>query len=116
MHILDSSVKFILHKQIYLNNSVVAINDIGEGDDALLCVTDKPDCCDIQDNKMGEFYYPDNTAVGYSNTNSLSRNRGTKVVRLNRRNNVLSPTGIYRCEVPDSTGTNRNIYINITSM
>ena len=93
-----------------MNNSVVAINDIGEEDDALLCVTDRSDCCY---NPIGEFYYPNNnSAVGYSTTNSLYRSRGTQVVRLNRRSDASA--GIYRCEVPDSTGLIINVYINIT--
>ena len=109
----------MLRNQTYLNNSIVAINDIGEGDNALLCVTDKPDCCDIQDNKIGEFYYPNNNSAvpnGHSSNNSLYRNRGPQVVRLNRRNNVFSPHGVYRCEIPDSTEEKQNIYINITGV
>ena len=104
-----------------MNNSIIAINDIGEGNySALLCMTDKPDCCKPPNGTkaQGEFYYPGNTrtTVSFSRTNPLYRNRGTRVVRLNRRNDVLSPTGIYTCEIPDSTGTNRSIYINITGL
>ena len=111
-------INFVLRGRKYLNNSVVAINDIGEGDNALLCVTDKPYCCKPPYGPQyeGEFYYPNNSAVGFSSTNSLYRDRGPQVVRLNRRNNVLSLTGIHRCEIPDSTGMNQNIYINITGM
>ena len=103
----------MLQGRAYLNNSIVAINDIGEGDNALLCVTDKPDCCKplIGSTIQGEFYYPNNTLVRNQLTNDpLYRNRGPQVVRLNRRNNVLSPTGIYRCEIPDSTGMDRSLY------
>ena len=106
----------MLSGQTYLNNSIVAIIDIGEEDNALLCMTDDPGCCNIENNKGGEFYYPNNSAVSYSTTNSLYRNRGPQVVRLNRRNDTLSPTGRYRCEIPDSTGEKQNIYINITGM
>ena len=114
----EPRVKFILRDQTYLNNSIVAINDIGEGDNALLCVTDNPDCCNIKNNKGGEFYYPNNSAVpgNFHSSNSLYRNRDSQVVRLNRRNDVLSPTGIYKCKIPDSTGMNRNIYINVTGI
>ena len=108
----EINVKFTLRNQTYLNNSIVSINDIGEADNALLCVTNNPDCC--KPPPQGEFYYPNNTAVGFSSTNSLYRNRGLQVVRLNRRNDVLSQTGSYKCEIPDSTGMNRSIYINIT--
>ena len=109
-------VRFMLGGQTYMNNSIVAINDIGEGnntsgeDSALLCVTDNVDCCN---NTNGEFYYPNNSAVGFSSTNSWYRNRGPQVVRLNRRNGVLSPTGRYKCEVPDFSGMNQSIYITV---
>ena len=109
--LLTFNAEFTLRGQTYLNNSFVLIHDIGEGDDALLCMTDRSDCCRKPN---GEFYYPDSSAVGFSDTNSLYRNRGPQVVRLNRRNDVLSPTGIYRCNIPDSSGINQNIYINIT--
>ena len=89
------------------------MNDIGEGDNALLCVTDSPDCCKPTNGPLqGEFYYPDNTLVRNQAQNySLYRNRGPQVIRLNRRSDVLLITGVYRCEIPDSTGTNQSIYI-----
>ena len=109
-------VKLMLQGQTYLNNSIVAINDIGEGDNALLCVTDNPDCCKPPNGNIvqGEFYYPNNILVrNLASGDSLYRNRGPQVVRLNRKNDVLSPTGVYRCEIPDSTGMNRSIFISI---
>ena len=104
------SVRFMLRGKTYLNNTIVLMSDIGETDNALLCMTDRTDCCS---NPVGEFYYPDNTAVGFSSTNSLYRTRGPQVVRFNRRNNDFSPTGVYRCQIPDSIGRMQNIYINI---
>ena len=104
------SLKFMLGGKTYLNNTIVLMSDIGEDNNALLCMTDKSDCCS---NPIGEFYYPNNSAVGYSQENLLYRNRGPQVVRLNRRNNDLSPTGVYRCQIPDSSGSMQSIYINI---
>ena len=114
----ELSVKLMLRNQAYLNNSIVAFNDIGEGDNALLCGTDKPDCCKPPKGPLqGEFYYPNNTLVrNNASGDSLYRNRGPQVIRLNRRNDVLSPTGRYRCEIPDSSGMNRNIFISITGL
>ena len=114
----EIKLKFILRNQTYLNNSIVALNDIGKGNNALLCVTDKLDCCKPLNGPLqGEFYYTDGSAVGYSQVNSLYRNRGPQVVRLNRRNgSVPALTGIYRCEIPDSNGTNQSIYINLTGL
>ena len=62
----------------------VMITDIGEGDNALLCITDNTECCRPPDD--GEFFYPDGTAVGFSISNSLYRNRGEQFISLNRRN------------------------------
>ena len=116
---VDILVNFVLHGQTYLNHSTVAFNDIGEGDNALLCVTDKIDCCKPPngDNVQGEFYYPNNNLVNNQAAgDSLYRNRGPQVVRLNRRNAVLLITGVYRCEIPDSRGRTQNIYINVTGI
>ena len=103
----------MLRGQTYLNNSIVAINDIGEGDNALLCVTDNPDCCSIP---VGEFYYPDNSRIRFNSADPWYRNRGPQVIRLNRKINVVVPTGIYRCKIPDANGNMQDIYIDITGM
>ena len=105
------NVHFMLHGRTYTNGDTVMITDIGEGDSALLCVTDNTECCRTGGN--GEFFYPDGTAVGFSISNSLFRNRREQVVRLNRRNNATSPLGRYRCAIPDASGVTRSIFINI---
>ena len=87
------------------------ITDIGEGDDALLCMTDNTECCRTGGN--GKLFYPDGTAVFFSISNSLYRNRGEQVIRLNRRNGATSPLGRYRCDIPDVSGVTRSIFINI---
>ena len=113
--IILSQVEFRLGGRTFPNNSAVEITDIGDfetGGDALLCVTDNTNCCSNPD---GEFYYPDGTPVGFSSTNSIYRNRGPQVVRLNRRNGAISPLGRYRCDIPDATGTTRSVYIMINS-
>ncbi len=107
------SVVFQLGTEFYEDGAEIKISDIGEGDDALLCVTDSNNCC-IAPTLAGEFYYPDNSTVGVrASEDSFYRNRGDKLIRLNRRNGATSPLGRYRCNIPDSTGTTRSIYINI---
>ena len=41
------------------------VDDIGENDTALLCHTNKTDCCrgPLDHNKAGEWYYPNGTEV-----------------------------------------------------
>ena len=94
----------MLRGQNYTNGDIVMITDIEEGDNALLCVTANTECCRGGD---GEFFYPDGTAVGFSSINSIYRNSGEQLIRLNRRNGVTSPLGRYRCAIPDASGVTR---------
>ena len=109
-------VGFFLGGSVYGNNSVVTISDIGEGSEALHCLTNKVDCCSgAEGPALGEWYFPSNgSAVGSSNGGgSIYRNRGPSTVRLNRRNNAMMPTGVFRCEVLDANGTNQNVYVGV---
>ena len=106
------TVHFELKGQIYLNGSSLPLSLIGEGDDALLCKTDGA-CC-IPPNRAGEFYYPNDSKVMILNSgDNIYRNRGEGMIRLHRRNNATSPTGIYRCEIPNSQEVFENIYITL---
>ena len=42
--LIAGDVWFSLNGTTYQNNSIVTLEDIGEGGDALLCVTDVTDC------------------------------------------------------------------------
>ncbi len=106
----------MLGDRIYFENDVVVITDIGEGDNALLCVTEYEDCCNAQITVAGEFYYPDGSIVGVrASGDSLYRNRGDQLIRLNRRNGATPPLGRYRCDIPDTTGTTRSFFIHIAN-
>ena len=110
MHV-PTDVNFVLRGDIYGNNSIVTLNDIAENDGALLCYTNSVDCCK---NTQSEWYFPNGTTVGTSDAGSdLYRNRGPSVVRLNRRNNAMMPTGVFHCEIPDASGTRQDIYVGI---
>ena len=86
------------------NYSVVNLADIGEGDCALICYTNSSDCC-VRPVKAGEWYFPNRSAVSIQGEmKDFYRNREGMTVRLNRRNNVTSPTGIYCCDIPGSDG------------
>ena len=103
---------FELGGTTYLNNTVVLVDGIGEEGNALLCVTSKQDCCTTD--RRGEFYYPDGVLVPTRNiSDDFYRNRGDGFIRLNRRNGATSPTGSYRCEIPDTAGNLLNIVIEV---
>ena len=98
-----------------MNNSAVPLIDVGEGESALHCKTDKEDCCGTMPNRFGEFYYPSGVQVPIAKRqHGFYRNRGEQIVRLNRREGTISPTGKYRCEVPNADDVIVKIYITLT--
>ena len=98
------------------NDSYVNIDYIGEGE-ALLCLTDKMNCC-IHPHRAGEWYFPNNDSVktqGDASSMSMNyfyRNRGIQTVRLNRVQNPPE-RGRFNCTVPDSTNNTQSIYVNL---
>lgn len=110
-----SGLRFSIGNRTYPNNSVVSILDIGENNDALFCKTDNSLCCSVVPYRRGEFYYPSGERVlTLGSGDDIYRNRGNQEIRLNRREGVTSPTGRYRCELPDASGMIQSIFINIT--
>ena len=107
-------VYFELKGQVLANNSVVIIDTIGENNDALLCMTNKESCCGTLPNRLGEFYYPNGDQVPIRKLGQgFYRNRGDQLIRLNRRNGIMSPTGSYSCEIPDEDGVTQKIFVNL---
>ena len=72
-------------------------------------------CC-RSPNTAGEWYFPDGmekVPIRDSAT-SFYRNRGDGAVNLNRLNTgIMSPTGLYCCEVPDATDAPQRVCANI---
>ena len=113
-------VWFSLNGRTYQNNSCVALDDIGEGNNnSLLCVTNLSACCKPPDNGIngsakGNWYLPNGTRVSSSGEQSdFYRTREQMVVRLNRKRG--GEDGIYRCQIPDSMNVTQNIYIGVYS-
>ena len=110
-------VWFFLRDTTYQNNSCVTLEDIGEGNDALLCVTNLSACCRPPYtgeywSALGNWFFPNGTSVpaGY-NLSDFYRTRGEIVVHLNRRRGGAE--GIYRCEILDSTNVTQTLYIGV---
>ena len=100
------------------NNSQVNIRNIGQSSDspngALQCITDKIPCCS-QNPRHGEWYLPNGALVhGTISTITFYRNRGDNgEVSLNRPSDIMMPSGLLCCEVPDATDTNQTLCVNI---
>ena len=103
-------VWFSLNGTTYQNNSCVALEDIGEGDDALLCVTNQTACCKYS--ALGNWFLPSGARVLAKHIwSDFFRSRDQMVVRLNRRRG--GEEGIYRCKIPDSTNVIQTLYIGV---
>ena len=108
---------FNLKGELYSNNSIVNITDIGNGTNALYCFTNRSGCCRKRDGDAnGEWFFPDRSVVegnGRVSTLDFSRNREPSAVLLNQRNNAMGPIGLYRCEVLDARNVNQSIYVGL---
>ena len=90
--------------------------DIGEGESALYCRTDRESCCGAPPYRAGQFYYPNGSLVPISGAGQgFYRDRHTQQIRLNRRQGVIAPTGMYRCEIPDASGVTWRLLANLTA-
>ena len=101
---------------VYTNNSIIPITDIGEGDSALQCITDRMPCCGSAGNRIGQWLFPDTRNVpDQSSTSSFFQSRGNSdgTVNLNRNDDVMEPIGLFCCVVPDATGTNQMPCVNV---
>ena len=91
--------------------------EIGEANEALLCLTNKIDCCTLNESQ-GDWYDPENNLLPNKTTghdgNSVYTSKGPSYIRLNKvkGNNNINP-GVYHCKIPDSNGTDQRIYIGI---
>ena len=105
--------QFEFGSRVLPNNSYIFRGDIGEGvNNSLRCVTDYSDCCSGSGSGMGNWYDEKGMEVhqgagGYFS--DLYVTRGEGVVYLNRR--IRGLPGMWRCDIPDRTGTTQSIYI-----
>ena len=107
---------FFLDGTFLSNNSIVLLSDIGEGSNALFCLTDRTQCCTTEaGDARGSWRFPNGPSVTRDNANlDFYAIRGYSSIHLNRRSDALAPTGIYICRLPDEeTGSGRNLSIGV---
>ena len=115
---LHAAIGFLFHDSHSGNKSIISLDVIGEGADALLCLTNSLVCCEESDDGMtgGMWYFPNSTAVPLGSQGSrhgVYITRGPSVVRLHRRRNSMMPAGLFHCEIPDASGINQRIYCGV---
>ena len=104
----------------YSNNSIVILEEIGEHDDALVCVTNLTACCrhpytGENMSVLGNWFLPNGSRVPnkHNEESDFYKDRGDMVVRLNRR--IGGMEGIYHCVIPDAMNVTQNMYIGVYS-
>ena len=106
-------VHLLLRRVEYVDNSIIPIVEIGAGENALQCITDKAPCCG---SNIGQWIFPDDSSVPELAGNAsfyVSRGASDGTVNLNRVHDVTMPTGRFCCVVPDATGSNQTVCANI---
>ena len=83
------------------NHAYVDLTLVGTGN-AVRCITDLATCCTSnQGIHRGDWYFPDGGRLQHPNSgDDIFETRGAQLVNLQRRNNAMGPSGIYRCEIP----------------
>ena len=110
-------VRFLLRGTTYQNNSIVTLEDIGEWDDALLCITDQPVCCRHPYTGeigplLGNWYFPNETILpSFWPQWDFYRDRGQMMVNMHRRRGGVN--GIYHCVIPNAMNVTQTIYIGV---
>ena len=96
------------------------LEDIGEGDDALICMTSQTACCrppytdGMEPKALGNWFFPNGTRVPSSGEQwDFHRTRDHMKVLLHRKRGGVE--GIYHCMIPDTMNVNQTIYIGVYS-
>ena len=91
------------------------LSDIGEGSNALFCLTNRTQCCTYEAGfHRGGWRFPNSSTVDTTDNKEFYRTRGFSSVRLSRRTNAFGPTGIFTCRIPTNQNQNNaNLYIGV---
>ena len=117
--IIAEGVTLMLRGGAIADDGYVDADQIGLRSNALMCHTNKTDCCGHPFDRAGHWYFPNGTQVDSYTNNILEanyqfyfRDRRNSVVRLQTLGNPPE-RGRFYCEVPDANGRNQTVYVNI---
>ena len=85
----------------YVDLTLVGTDNSDPGDNIVRCHTDLSTCCDSsRGDHRGHWYFPDGSRLESSSLGGdIYKTRGNMRVNLRRRNNAMSPSGIYCCDI-----------------
>ena len=89
--------------------------DIGDPGNTVRCHTDLTTCCSGgEGGHRGSWYFPDGEELQFtSSSDDIVMDREPQEVHILRRNNAMSPSGIYRCDI-ETMAVNDNDIATIT--
>ena len=96
------------------NHGYVLLEQIGEVDsETLVCVTNNTECCS-NETVTGEWLFPNGSHIPHSSQGlGFYTSKSSQKVHLHRKHG--SASGIYRCEIPDTSGVQQTLYAGIYS-
>ena len=101
----------ILPNHAYVDITIVG-EDISDPGDTVRCNTDLDTCCSGSNFHRGDWYFPDgDILLNAMGSGDIYKFRGDLVIHLRRRNNAMSPSGIYHCEIPTIAVNDDNDFI-----
>ena len=109
--------------EILPNHSYVDLTLVGGSPgQGIECHTDLTTCCSsIQGRHRGDWFFPRGSRVQFFNAGDFDiselRTHEPQLVELLRRNNALSPAGIYHCDIAinavDNTVARERVYVGL---
>ena len=99
----------------YVDLTLVGDPTVNDGDHSVQCHTDLETCCTgAQGVHRGDWYFPNETRLPFPGGGDIVEARGAEQVDLRRNNNAMSPSGIYRCDIPtDSVNARETVYVGL---
>ena len=87
-----------LPNHAYVDLTLVGTSN-GDPGNTVRCITDLGTCC--TNGQGGDWYFPDGDSLPLISPGiHIFVVRGAQRVALRRRNNAMSPSGVYRCDIP----------------
>ena len=99
---------FFLNGRLLPNNSVVLLSDIGEGSNALYCLTDITLCCSSSAGASRGLWRSPDSDVNQDTNRDIYASKGFNSLLLNRRSSTVGPTGVYTCLIPSASDGDRD--------
>ena len=108
-----AGVGFFFKGRILSDNDDVFLDDIGEGSNALYCLTNRTQCCSTEAGANRGLWRNSDGGNVRNNTVAIYSTRGFSSLLLNRRSSESVPTGVYTCMIPDAQNDLRMLNITI---